>query len=82
MWLHYLGEDYDRANTSAYAAPARAQSLAGNLPRLSRPTASTCCATKASSTRSGLLAEGIPVELYNVPGAYHGAPLVGEPARD
>jgi acetyl esterase len=74
MWLHYLGEDYDRANTSAYAAPARAESLAGLPPAFIQTNGLDPLRDEGIQYALRLLAEGIPVELYNVPGAYHGAP--------
>jgi acetyl esterase/lipase len=74
MWLHYLGEDYDRSNTSPYAAPARAESLAGLPPAFIQTNGLDPLRDEGIQYGLRLLAEGIPVELYNVPGCYHGAP--------
>lgn len=74
MWLHYLGEDYDRSRTSPYAAPARAESLAGLPPAFIQTNGLDPLRDEGIEYGLRLLAEGIPVEIYNAPGAYHGAP--------
>jgi acetyl esterase/lipase len=74
MWLHYLGEDADREKTSPYAAPARAESLAGLPPAFIQTNGKDPLRDEGIEYALRLLAEGIPVELYNAPGAYHGAP--------
>jgi acetyl esterase len=74
MWLHYLGEDADRSATSAYAAPARAESLAGLPPAVIAVHGLDPLRDEGIEYAMRLMAEGVPVELYCVPGAYHGAP--------
>ncbi|MDO8363995.1 MAG: alpha/beta hydrolase [Actinomycetota bacterium] len=74
MWLHYLGEDRDVSATSAYAAPARADSLAGLPPAIIVTHQHDPLRDEGILFAMRLLADGNPVELHNVPGAYHGAP--------
>ena len=74
MWLHYLGEDADRTRTSPYAAPARAESLADLPPAFVLTNGLDPLRDEGIEYAQRLLAEGIQVELYNCPGAYHGAP--------
>jgi acetyl esterase len=74
MWLHYLGEDRDVATTSPYAAPARAESLAGLPPAVVLTHGNDPLRDEGIEYAMRLMAEGIPVELHNIPGAYHGAP--------
>lgn len=78
MWLHYLGEDYDRQSTSPYAAPARAESHAGLPPAFVQTNGLDPLRDEGIEYALALLAAGIPVELYNCPGAYHGAPPLDE----
>ncbi len=73
MWLHYLGEDYDRSNTSPYAAPARAESLASLPPAFVQTNGLDPLRDEGLEFAMRLMAEGIDVELYSAPGAYHGA---------
>ena len=73
MWLHYLGEDYDRSKTSPYAAPARAESLAGLPPAVVQTNGLDPLRDEGIEFALRLMAEGIDVELYNAPGCYHGA---------
>jgi acetyl esterase/lipase len=74
MWLHYLGEQYDRSATSPYAAPARAESLAGLPPAYIQTNGLDPLRDEGIAYAQRLLVEGVPVELHNVPNAYHGAP--------
>lgn len=73
MWLHYLGEHYDRANTSPYAAPARAQSLKGLPPAFVQTNGLDPLRDEGLEFAMRLMAEGVDVEIYNAPGTYHGA---------
>ena len=73
MWLHYLGEDYDREKTSPYAAPARADDLSGLPPAFIQTNGLDPLRDEGVEFALRLMAEGIDVELYNAPGAYHGA---------
>jgi acetyl esterase/lipase len=73
MWLHYLGDDRDMASTSPYAAPARAESVAGLPPAFIQVNGLDPLRDEGIDYALRLLAEGIPVELYCGPGLYHGA---------
>jgi acetyl esterase len=73
MWLHYLGEDADRATTSPYAAPARATTLAGLPPAFIQVNGLDPLRDEGIEYASRLMADGVPVELYCGPGLYHGA---------
>ena len=70
-WLHYLGEDYDRSRTSPYAAPARAESLAGLPPAFIQTNGLDPLRDEGVQFALRLMAEGIDVELYNAPGLFH-----------
>jgi acetyl esterase len=74
MWLHYLGADADRSATSPYAAPARAESLAGLPPAFIQVNGLDPLRDEGIEYALRLLADGVPVELYCGPGLYHGAP--------
>lgn len=78
MWLHYLGEDQDRSQTSPYAAPARAESLHGLPPAFIQTNGLDPLRDEGIEYALRLLADGVQVELYNCPGAYHGAPPLDE----
>ena len=73
MWLHYLGEDADREKTSPYAAPARADDLSGLPPAIIQTNGLDPLRDEGIEYALRLMAEGIDVELYNAPGAPHGA---------
>lgn len=73
MWLHYLGEDYDRSRTSPYAAPARSEDLSGLPPAFVQTNGLDPLRDEGIEYAMRLMAEGIDVELYNAPGCYHGA---------
>jgi acetyl esterase len=81
MWLHYLGEEHDRSATSPYAAPGRAESLAGLPPAFILTGGLDPLRDEGLHYALRLLAEGVPVELVNVPGAYHGAPALDPKAQ-
>jgi len=74
MWLHYLGEAYDRSNTSPYAAPGRADDLTDLPPAFVQTNGLDPLRDEGIQYALRLLAAGVSVELCNVPGAYHGAP--------
>ncbi len=74
MWLHYLGEDYDREKTSPYAAPARATDFSNLPPAFIQTNGLDPLRDEGIEYALALMAAGIQVELYNCPGAYHGAP--------
>jgi acetyl esterase/lipase len=73
MWLHYLGDDYDRSKTSPYAAPARAEDLSGLPPAFIQTNGLDPLRDEGIQFALRLMAEGLDVELYNAPGNYHGA---------
>ncbi len=81
MWLHYLGEDHDRSVTSPYAAPARAESLAGLPPAFILTGGLDPLRDEGLLYALRLLEAGVPVEIVNVPGAYHGAPALDPKAQ-
>ena len=72
MWDTYLGPDLDRAQTPAYAAPARAESLAGLPPAFIAVNGLDPLRDEGIDYAQRLLAEGVPVELYCAPGQHHG----------
>jgi acetyl esterase/lipase len=74
MWLHYLGDDADRSATPAYAAPARAESLAGLPPAFIAVNGLDPLRDEGIEYAMRLMADAVPVEMYCAPGAYHGAP--------
>jgi acetyl esterase/lipase len=78
MWLHYLGEEADREKTSPYAAPARAEDLSGLPPTFIQTNGLDPLRDEGIEYALRLLGAGVPVELYNCPGAYHGAPPLDE----
>jgi acetyl esterase/lipase len=73
MWLHYLGEDYDRGCTSPYAAPARADDLSGLPPAFIQVNGCDPLRDEGIEYATRLMASGVPVELYCAPGLHHGA---------
>lgn len=74
MWLHYLGEDLPRPNTSPYAAPARATSFVGLPPAFVFTGGLDPLRDEGLAYAMALLADGVQAEVHNVPGMYHGAP--------
>lgn len=80
MWLHYLGEGYDRSGTSPYAAPARSEDLSHLPPAFIQTNGLDPLRDEGILYGLRLMAAGIPVELYNAPGCYHGHPPVDERA--
>ncbi len=74
MWLHYLGEDADRSQTSPYAAPARASDFSRLPPAFIQTNGLDPLRDEGINYAQSLMAAGVDVELYNCPGAYHGAP--------
>jgi acetyl esterase len=81
MWLHYLGDDRDVATTSPYAAPGRAESLAGLPPAFVLTGGLDPLRDEGIIYAMRLMADGVAVELHNVPGAYHGAPPLDPAAQ-
>jgi acetyl esterase/lipase len=73
MWDAYLGSDADRTAVSPYAAPARAETLAGLPPAFIQVGGLDPLRDEGIDYAMRLMKEGIPVELYCAPGQYHGA---------
>jgi acetyl esterase len=73
MWRDYLGADRDVKDTSPYAAPARAADLSGLPPAFILVNGLDPLRDEGIEYAMRLMAAGVPVELYCVPGAYHGA---------
>ncbi|MFC8042041.1 alpha/beta hydrolase [Nocardia sp. NPDC057353] len=72
MWSHYLGG----ATATAYAAPARATELAG-LPPAYIATAEFCPNRDEDIDYAArLLRAGVPVELHQYPGTFHGSQAI------
>jgi acetyl esterase/lipase len=75
-WLFYLGDDATRGEVSPYAAPARATDLRGLPPAY-------VCTMEFDPLRDegilyalALLQAGVPVELHQYPGTFHGSAMV------
>jgi acetyl esterase/lipase len=71
MWLHYLGEHYDRTATSPYAAPNRAGSLAGLPPAYIRVNGDDAWRDEGIEYAVRLMHAGVAVELSCVPDLSH-----------
>jgi acetyl esterase/lipase len=75
-WQYYLGEQAEEGDVSPYAAPARATDLTG------LPPAYVCTMEFDPLRDEGilyalrLLQAGIPVELHQYPGTFHGSALI------
>lgn len=77
-WSALLGSEPGGGNVSAYAAPARAESLAG-LPPTYIDTAGLDLFFEENLAYAARLADhGVPLEFHVWPGAFHGFDLVGE----
>lgn len=72
MWATYLGADADRSATPAYAAPARAESLAGLPPAFIQVNGLDPLRDEGIQYALRLLADGVQVELYCAPNQHHG----------
>lgn len=72
MWDTYLGPDSDRHKTSPYAAPARAESLAGLPPAFIQVNGLDPLRDEGIHYALRLLADGVQVELYCAPHQHHG----------
>ena len=84
MWDLYLGTK-DRDQTSPYAAPARAASLAGLPPAFIQVGGLDPLRDEGIAYATRLMAENIPVELYCAPNQHHGVsedPRTAAHARD
>ena len=72
MWDTYLGPDIDRSDTSAYAAPGRADNLEGLPPAYIQVGGLDPLRDEGVVYAQRLMAAGVPVELYCAPGQHHG----------
>ena len=71
-WRHYLGS----ALASAYAAPARAADLSGLPPAYVATAEFDPLRDEAITYGLGLLQAGVPVELHQWPGTFHGSQAI------
>lgn len=75
-WTSYLGVAPGSDNISPYAAPARAQELAGLPPAFISVGALDLFLEENLEYARRLSRAGVPVELHVYPGAYHGYEMV------
>ena len=71
-WEYYLGGQ----QADGYAAPARTEDLSGLPPTFLATCELDPLRDEGLTYAMRLLAAGVPVELHNYPGAFHGAMLV------
>jgi acetyl esterase len=79
-WAAYLGEGYDRADVSPYAAPARAEDLSGLPPAYISTAEMDPLRDEGILYGLRLLQAGVSVELHHFPGTFHGSALVATAA--
>ena len=72
-WRHYLGTDADRARTSEYAAPARAQDLSGLPPAYIAVSSFDPLRDEGICYAQRLTQAGVYTELQLYPGTFHGS---------
>jgi triacylglycerol lipase len=77
-WRSLLGQEPGGEGTSAYAAPARADNLAGLPPAYISVGALDLFLEENIEYARRLLNAGVPTELHVFPGAYHGFELAPE----
>ena len=81
-WAHYLGEPLAdgpapaREHVSPYAAPAREPNLAGLPPAYVSTGELDPLRDEGIAYATRMIQAGVPVELHNFPGAFHGSGLV------
>jgi acetyl esterase/lipase len=75
-WASYLGSEPGGEDVAPYAAPARAQNLAGLPPTFLATGSIDLFAAEDVEFARRLLEAGTPIELHVYPGAYHGFNLV------
>lgn len=87
-WRSILGKEPGSANISPYAAPARAEDLAGLPPAFIAVGALDLFLVEDMDYARRLIEAGVAAELHVYPGAYHGfdvlpgAPVVEQMKRD
>jgi acetyl esterase/lipase len=74
-WRHYLGPDH-RGEVSPYAAPARAENLAGLPPAYISTMEFDPLRDEGILYGLRLLQAGVSVELHSYPGTFHGSALL------
>jgi acetyl esterase/lipase len=74
-WKSYLGERYGRDDVPAYAAPARAEDLAGLPPALVIVGGADGFRDEDIDYATRLMQAGVPTELHVLPGAPHGVQM-------
>lgn len=74
-WRHYLGPDHE-GEVSPYAAPARAQDLAGLPPAYVSTMEYDPLRDEGIDYALRMLQAGVPVELHSFPGTFHGSSLL------
>ena len=74
-WKHYLGPDHE-GEVSPYAAPARAQNLAGLPPAYISTMEFDPLRDEGILYGLRLLQAGVSVELHSYPGTFHGSALL------
>jgi acetyl esterase/lipase len=79
-WNYYLGSDYVRGgdNVPYLAAPARADDLAGLPPAYISTMEFDPLRDEGLIYGLRLLQAGVPAEIHNFPGTFHGSSLVQE----
>jgi acetyl esterase/lipase len=79
-WASYLGQEPGGAETSPYAAAARAESLAGLPPTYLCVGALDLFLEEDLEYARRLMREGVPTELHVYPGAFHGFNMAADAA--
>lgn len=72
MWRHYLGDLFGGDDVPAYAAPGRATDLSGLPPAYVMTIDRDPLRDEAIDYALRLVAAGVPTELHNLPGTFHG----------
>jgi len=74
-WRHYLGPNHE-GDVSPYAAPARAEDLAGLPPAYVSTMEYDPLRDEGIEYALRMLQAGVPVELHSYPGTFHGSSLI------